>query len=90
MTFFGKLPECLSSTVNVLQLLSISMAFVSKDIWSVESTVTLHSAAINWLLASVNRDTATSLANMVNLQGRVIEKCEWTEDCLKTSQVHMT
>ncbi|MCY1245428.1 hypothetical protein D9M72_585790 [compost metagenome] len=73
MTFFGRLPEWVNSTVKVLQLLSISMALVLKDIWSVESTVTLHSAAINWLLASVNRDTATSLANMVNLQGRVNE-----------------
>jgi hypothetical protein len=49
------------------------MALVLKAIWSVESMVVLHSAAINWLLASVSRDTATSLANMVNLQGRVIK-----------------
>src|ERR1700739_701837 len=71
MTFFGRVPEWVRSTVKVFQLLSISMALVLKDIGSVESTVVLHSAAINWLLASASRDTATTLENMVNLQGRV-------------------
>ena len=33
--------------------------------------VSLLTLAISWLLASVNRDTATSLANIMNLQGMV-------------------
>ncbi|MCY1466863.1 hypothetical protein D9M71_853500 [compost metagenome] len=47
MTFFGRLPECFRLTVKVLQLLSMVMSLVLKDIWSVESTSTEHSAANN-------------------------------------------
>ena len=32
MTFFGRLPEWVSSTVKVLQLLSITISLVLKDI----------------------------------------------------------
>src|ERR1700712_1448736 len=67
MTFFGRLPECSRLTVNSLQLLSISMALVLNDIWSVESTVTEHSAANKWPLARVSRDAATSLRIMMSL-----------------------
>jgi hypothetical protein len=54
-----------------LQLLSTVISLVLKDIWSVESTVTEHSAATE-ALARVSRDTATAFANIMNLLGRVL------------------